>query len=376
MIPVRAALVRTSAALAAIAVLLGCSDDAGAPPPGAQSPSTTPASAPPASTGPVATTGPTVPPLPSTAAGPTVTAAPGTTAAPGPAATGDPTTPAEPATTARPSPTPLVDEWGRPVPPTSPGELVDRLVAVEARLRTGPLPGRDDLERLGHEHQVLVRTFTRHAEWSDEVAGRLDAAALARLTALAAAGTAAADTLPEPLTTVPAWRIRPPLDPAVLTQLYRAAEAATGTPWEVLAAVNLVETRMGRIVGLSSAGAQGPMQFIPATWERYGEGGDPFDDAHAIAAAARLLAASGAPDDLPAAVHAYNPSAAYVDSVLGYAGAVAADPWLYGALWGWQVYLTTEPGLQWLPAGFAAPDPTPLAEVAGRLPPPVPPPPG
>ena len=49
--------------------------------------------------------------------------------------------------------------------------------------------------------------------------------------------------------------------------------------WEVLAAIMLVETRMGRIHSRSSAGAQGPMQFLPATWEAYGLGGD-VHDAH------------------------------------------------------------------------------------------------
>ena len=61
---------------------------------------------------------------------------------------------------------------------------------------------------------------------------------------------------------------------------YRKAEAATGIPWEVLAAVNLVETGMGRIDGISVANAQGPMQFLPSTRAERGIGKGDIRDPH------------------------------------------------------------------------------------------------
>ena len=68
---------------------------------------------------------------------------------------------------------------------------------------------------------------------------------------------------------------------------------------------------MGRIRGTSTAGAKGPMQFLPSTWEAYGEG-DIEDPDDAIMAAARYLANYGAPADMDRALFAYNHSDHYV----------------------------------------------------------------
>ena len=70
---------------------------------------------------------------------------------------------------------------------------------------------------------------------------------------------------------LPDWRIvaAAPRD-ASCSRYYRAAERRFGVDWEYLAAINLVETGFGRIRGTSVAGAQGPMQFIPTTWDIYG----------------------------------------------------------------------------------------------------------
>src|SRR3712207_536212 len=95
-------------------------------------------------------------------------------------------------------------------------------------------------------------------DWSSDVCSSdLNLTASAELTRLN----------PPPKPQPPAWRIVAPAPASELLGHYRAAEAAVGVPWQYLAAIHLVETRMGRIRGVSVAGAQGPMQFLPSTWE-------------------------------------------------------------------------------------------------------------
>jgi membrane-bound lytic murein transglycosylase B len=125
---------------------------------------------------------------------------------------------------------------------------------------------------------------------------------------------------------------------------YREAERRFGVSWNVLAAVNFVETKFGKLRSASAAGAQGPMQFIPATWRRYGLGGNVHDAHDAILGAANYLHASGAPQDLPNALHHYNPSSAYVDAVLRYARRIGADRKMFYALYNWQVFVKTPRG--------------------------------
>jgi membrane-bound lytic murein transglycosylase B len=155
--------------------------------------------------------------------------------------------------------------------------------------------------------------------------------------------------LSPPARHLPRWRIVAPAPAAALLAYYRAAEASLGVPWEYLAAIHLVETRMGRIRGTSSAGAEGPMQFLPATWRRYGRG-DVHDTGDAVLAAARMLRANGAPADMAAALHAYNPSRRYVRAVAAYAGQMRAEPRAFLGYYHWQVYY----GDTLLPEGYPA----------------------
>jgi soluble lytic murein transglycosylase-like protein len=126
---------------------------------------------------------------------------------------------------------------------------------------------------------------------------------------------------------------RPPL--ADLIGFYDEAERRLGIGGHFLAAIHLVETKFGRVVNNSVAGAQGPMQFIPSTWEIYGRGGDIRDPHDAILAAARLLRANGAPARYGPALRAYNPSGLYVQAVTQYAGLIDADPYALYVLYTW-----------------------------------------
>lgn len=158
---------------------------------------------------------------------------------------------------------------------------------------------------------------------------------------------------------MPAWRLVAPAPAADLQARYREAEAETGVPWTYLAAINLVETGMGRIRGTSTAGAQGPMQFLPSTWEAYGEG-DIDDPRQAIHAAARLLAANGAPGDLAAAVFAYNHDTRYVEAVERYAALIGEHPTAYAGFHAWGVFCWTTAGDIYLPVGWEATERVPV----------------
>jgi Transglycosylase SLT domain/Peptidase family M23 len=105
-----------------------------------------------------------------------------------------------------------------------------------------------------------------------------------------------------------------------------------GVQWEILAAINEIETDYGRNLNVSSAGAQGWMQFMPATWADYGVDGnrdgrkDPYNPVDAIFAAARYLRAAGAHRDIREALFAYNHADWYVDSVLMRARLIGGMP--------------------------------------------------
>ncbi|MBA2338412.1 MAG: lytic transglycosylase domain-containing protein, partial [Acidimicrobiia bacterium] len=158
-------------------------------------------------------------------------------------------------------------------------------------------------------------------------------------------------TSPQP--GLPDWTIVAPPPLAQLREHYLAAETDTGVPWNVLAAIHLVETRFGRIQGDSHAGARGPMQFLPSTWEAYGAG-DIDDPGDAIAAAARYLVDHGAPEDLAGALWAYNHSDLYVAAVLAHAAAIARHDHYLAVYHQWQVYYRTVDGDVLLEEGYGS----------------------
>jgi hypothetical protein len=124
---------------------------------------------------------------------------------------------------------------------------------------------------------------------------------------------------------------------------------------------------MGRIRGVSSAGAVGPMQFLPATWTACCSG-DVRDDHDAIVGAAVFLVSHGGPSDMGAALYAYNPNAGYVGAVEAYASNLIADSSAYAGYHAWEVYTATTAGTIRLPVGYSATNPVDAATYAAEHP--------
>jgi hypothetical protein len=110
--------------------------------------------------------------------------------------------------------------------------------------------------------------------------------------------------------------------PPFLLPIYQAAGIEYEVPWQILAAINEIETDYGRNLNVSTAGAMGWMQFIPSSWKAYGVDAnddgrkDPYNPVDAIFAAGRYLKAAGAKQDIRQAIFAYNHANWYVDSVM------------------------------------------------------------
>jgi len=116
---------------------------------------------------------------------------------------------------------------------------------------------------------------------------------------------------------------------SALRSYYNEAARRYGIDPSYLASINYIESNFGRVKDTSSAGAQGPMQFLPSTWTQYGQGGDIHNPHDAILAAARYLVRNGAPYNMRNAIFQYNHDYDYVDSVESFARAYRTDPgWL------------------------------------------------
>lgn len=234
-------------------------------------------------------------------------------------------------------------------------DLADDLVDAERAIRDPAVTGAE-LTAWARLQQAMYRTLAATPEWQQPVFGAVpddlrdvverNVRATAELRAL----TSPREELP------PEWMIVAPPPADELLGHYKAAGEEFGVDWTYLAAIHLVETRMGRIRGTSTAGAQGPMQFIPATWDAYGEG-DVNDPGDAIRAAARYLVAHGAPQDMDDALWAYNHSDRYVQAVKDHAAVMRADERAYLAYYDWQVYYRLTTGDVILPVGWQSGDP-------------------
>jgi hypothetical protein len=238
--------------------------------------------------------------------------------------------------------------------PRDPGRLAERLTATTTALHDaidrwrsegntrGPTPEEVTLYALHQQRMHLL--LTTRAQLASRVIPQLPSRLARDLRTTIGARRGLARLTPP----VPRSRFRtgPALPPGVLLDHYREAQRRFGVGWPVLAAVNFVESAFGRLRNESVAGAGGPMQFIPSTWDAYGMGGDVHDPHDAILGAANYLRASGAPDDYWRALYAYNPSTTYVAAVQGYVRQIRRDPRAYFAYHSWQVFVRTPAGVR------------------------------
>ena len=248
-----------------------------------------------------------------------------------------------------------------PIVPDSMAATTSRIVEVESLIHT--IETADEaFADLAHEQQVLYRSIGRHPDWIGPLLARTPDEYVAIVEGHIAARQAIADISSgaAPLN-VPAWEIIEPLPADQLRALYESAEADSGIHWSFLAAINLLETGYGRIDGLSTAGAQGPMQFLPTTWEEVSDGD--IDDAHdAIPAAARYLVRRGGPDDMHNALLGYNNSIAYVAAVTHYANLFRDDPRSFLATHAWEIHYSSAAGDLWFPVGYRREESIPAVE--------------
>lgn len=210
------------------------------------------------------------------------------------------------------------------------------------RARGAPRAPRDVTLYALYQQRILI-LLTAKPTLSREALARLPAAEARPLRSeLAARRELSRLSTPRPLS---AFRTGPAEPAGSLRAYYGVARRRFGVAWNVLAAVNFVESAFNRLRNASSAGAQGPMQFIPETWRAYGLGGDVHDPHDAILGAANYLHANGAPRNYPRALYHYNPSPFYVDAVLRYARLIRADPRAFYVFYSRQVFVRTPRGL-------------------------------
>ncbi len=246
--------------------------------------------------------------------------------------------------------------------------LAERIIRTEEAARDGSLTP-EEREAAGFEAQIAYRQLAENPDWFDAVLAALpeDLRPAARGNVEAREGlNRLLGERDEPATTVPAWRIVPPAPADELVGYYKAAADEIGVEWEYLAAINLVETRMGRIRGYSTAGARGPMQFIPASWEAFGAGGDIDDERDSIFAAARHLKERDWDKGPRAALLRYNQSSNYGDAVMAYAEVLQQDPEAYATYHGWQVLYQPGGDVFVMPVGYEEAEPVPLDEYRQR----------
>ena len=208
----------------------------------------------------------------------------------------------------------------------SPPAIVSHLHADERALRTTTGA---EFVATARDRQLVIRTLARDATRAAAVArlapGELDDLRVRR----------PAKSPPQ----VGGVTVGPARHAGTLLAFYREAQRRFGIRWELLAAINFVETDFGRARTTAKADAQGPMQFEPATWRTYGLGGDVNDAHDAILAAANLLAANGGRTSERGALRHYNRSPLYWDAVLHLTHRMTTVPTAFREYYAWKLYL-------------------------------------
>jgi membrane-bound lytic murein transglycosylase B len=261
---------------------------------------------------------------------------------------------------------PSLPKGAQPRLASDPTQLADDLVADENALRNPSTPG-DALEAAASREQAAYRAIGRHPEWDAITRPRIPPSLLDVYDRNVDARRQL-QTITPVRDTLPAWRVDPPAPADELLSYYHQAESESGVGWNYLAAINLIETRFGSIHGASTAGAQGPMQFLPPTFANYGQGGDINSPHDSIMAAGRYLAANGFANDRDHAIYRYNHASAYVHAVNQYAALLADDPAAFGGYYRWNVYCSTTDGDVLLPIGYAEAAPIPVRDYLATHP--------
>src|SRR6202012_2492023 len=256
--------------------------------------------------------------------------------------------------------TPKTPEGAQPRLASSPAQVADDLVTDEHALRD-PSTGEAALEAAAHRQQAAYRAIGLHADWDAVTRPRIPGSLLDTYDRNVDARRALNAITPA-RTTLPAWRIVPPAPADQLLGFYHQAESETGVAWNYLAAINLVETRLGSIDGVSTADAQGPMQFLPGTFASYGQGRDIHSPHDSIMAAGRYLAANNFANDRDHALYRYNHANQYVRAVDDYAALIGSDPAAFAGYYRWDVYCRTTAGDVLLPIGYVATSPIPATD--------------
>jgi membrane-bound lytic murein transglycosylase B len=254
--------------------------------------------------------------------------------------------------------------------PRTAAQAARRLATAEAAILV-PATRSKELVRAARSQQLAYRELGARPRWDERVLADVPRSLRRTVRDNVASRREFRAMHRELSDTLPAWRIVAPAPPDELLRYYHRGERTFGVGWEYLAAINLVETAMGRIRGTSVAGAQGPMQFLPSTWARWGGGGDIQDPRDAIQAAARYLAHDGGarPQRLSAALYRYNNSQHYVRGVTRLARVMERDPRAFYGYYHWDVYYLTSRGDVRLPVGYERERPVPVTAWLAHHPP-------
>jgi membrane-bound lytic murein transglycosylase B len=245
------------------------------------------------------------------------------------------------ARTAAPSSSP----HSTPFPLQTSAQVATAIATAEMGIRN-PETSQARLVELGMLEQLAYLKLAQQPDWLPDALSAVPSDVRPAIQNNFDALTAVADLNP-PVSNLPDWKIVKAPPPEQLRAYYSEAERVFGVPWYYLAAIHFIETDFSRVASDSPAGAQGPMQFIPTTWAAYGQG-DVHDTHDAILAAGHYLKASGAPGDMPRAIHSYNPDGRYVTAVMRYAANMQADQRAFLGYYHWRVYVQTKQGAVFL----------------------------